>query len=126
MDRTIVIAVPTPIPSGHRVQVVERVDDSGERTATAVTDLETRIRYEHNGTMTGDAATWTGRVLECTIASSRTGASTTLLIDPIGPGAAEADIALRGADAAAEAATGEALRWGGGDRMPEPEEPRFW
>ncbi|WP_194419962.1 hypothetical protein [Microbacterium abyssi] len=125
MDRTIVISMPAPIPHGHRVEVVERVDESGERVVVGVTDLETRIRYQHGAATAGSAA-WVGRVLECTINPSRAGFSTTLLVDPVGPGAAEADVALRGADAAASAVTEEALRWGGADRTPEPEAPRFW
>lgn len=126
MDRTIVISVPAPIPHGHRVEVVERVDEDGERMVLTVTDLETRIRYQHSTRTSSGAVTWVGRVLECTIDAGRAGVGTTLLIDPVGPGAAEADIALRGADAAASAVTDEALRWGGADRIPEPEPPRFW
>ncbi|CAH0170956.1 MULTISPECIES: hypothetical protein [unclassified Microbacterium] len=126
MDRTIVVAMPAPIPHGHRVEVVERVDENGERSVLAVTDLETRIRYEHSRSAVSGAATWVGRVLECAVNPSRAGFSTTLLVDPVGPGAAEADVALRGADAAASAVTDEALRWGGADRKPEPEAPRFW
>ncbi len=47
MDRTIIIAMPAAIPHGHRVEVVERVDENGERAVVALTDLDTRIRYEH-------------------------------------------------------------------------------
>ncbi|MGM7671840.1 hypothetical protein [Microbacterium sp. A93] len=126
MDRTIVIAVPAAIPHGHRIQVVESVDEVGERTVVMLIDLETRIHYRHSGQTPSSSSTWTGRVLECTIAPTRHGVSTTLLVDPVGPGAAESDVALRGADAAADAARDEALRWGGGDRVPEPEPPRFW
>lgn len=126
MDRTIVIAVSAPIPQAHRVEVVERLDDTGSAAVIAVTDLETRIRYQQSTRLGSEAVTWTGRVLECTVAATRGGVSTTLLIDPIGANSAEAEIALRGADAAAAAATGEALRWGGGDRVPDPEPPRFW
>jgi len=126
MDRTIVIAVSAPIPHGHRVEVVERIDGNGERAVLTVTDLETRIRYQHGMSGSSGGASWVGRVIDCTINQSRTGVTTELLIDPVGPGAAEADIALRGADAAASAVTGEALRWGGADRTPEPEPPRFW
>lgn len=126
MDRTIVIAVSAPIPHGHRIEVVERVDDVGDRIVLSLTDLETRIRYRHGRPATSEVETWTGRVLECTIASTRASVTTTLLVDPVGPGSAEADVALRGADAAASAVTNEALRWGGGDRTPEPEPPRFW
>lgn len=126
MDRTIVIAASAPIAHGHRIEVVERVDDAGVRTVMSVVDLENRIRYQQGIAPVAEAVTWTGRVLECTITPKRGGVSTTLLVDPIGPGAAEADVALRGADAAAEAAKNEADRWGGTDRVPEPETPRFW
>lgn len=126
MDRTIVISMPAPIPHGHRVEVTERIDDGGERMVLAVTDLETRIVYRHGASPRIGGAAWVGRVLECTISTARSGAETTLLIDPVGPGAAEADIALRGADAAASAVTDEALRWGGANSKPEPEAPRFW
>ena len=126
MDRTIIIAEPAAIPHGHRVEVVERVDENGERAVIALTDLDTRIRYEHAHPPSAGAASWVGRVLECTLHTSRSGVSTTLLVDPTGPGTAEADVALRGADAAAAAVTDEALRWGGADRQPEPEVPRFW
>ncbi|WP_426182187.1 hypothetical protein [Microbacterium sp. TWP3-1-2b2] len=126
MDRTIVIAVPAPIPHGHRIEVVERVDDTGSRSLVVLTDLETRVRYRQETSPPSESVTWTGRVLECTIAPTRGGVTTTLLVDPTGPGSAEADVALRSADAAADRASGEALRWGGGDRVPEPEPPRFW
>lgn len=126
MDRTIEIAVSAPIPHGHRIEVVERVDDVGERIVLSLTDLETRVRYRHGISAISGPQTWTGRVLECTITGTRGGVVTTLLVDPVGPGSAEADVALRGADAAAGAASGEALRWGGADREPEPEPPRFW
>jgi hypothetical protein len=126
MDRTITIAVPAPIPHGHRIEVVERIDDSGSRSVVVVTDLETRIRYRQEAHSTSDAAIWTGRVIECVVATTRGGVKTMLMVDPTGPGSAEADVALRGADAAADAARVEALRWGGGDTVPEPEPPRFW
>lgn len=126
MDRTIVIAVPAPIPHGHRIEVVERVEESGSRTVVVLTDLETRVRYRQDASPVSEAATWTGRVIECVLVPSRGGVRTTLLVDPTGPGSAEADVALRGADAAADAARIEALRWGGGDTVPEPEPPRFW
>jgi hypothetical protein len=126
MDTTIEVAVPAPIPHGHRVEVVERVGEHGERTTLAVTDLETRIQYRQGSRAGAGTATWVGRVIDCTISSGRAGVSTTMLIDPVRQGAADADIALRGADAAASAVTSEALRWGGADREPEPEPPRFW
>lgn len=128
------MAVSAPIPHGHRVEVVERVDEDEGRAVLVVTDLETQIRFQNGphgvdrrgGPAIPGAVAWVGRVLECTVSPGRAGIGTTLLIDPVGPGAAEADIALRGADAAASAVTDEALRWGGADRTPEPEPPRFW
>lgn len=126
MDRTITIAASAPIPHGHRVEVVERVDETGARSVIVLTDLETRVRYRHDSPQASDTVTWTGRVVECIIAQTRGGVRTALLVDPTGPGSAEADVALRGADAAADAARDEALRWGGGDRVPDPEPPRFW
>lgn len=126
MDRTVVIPLSAAIAHGHRVQVVERVDEAGGRTPIAVTDLETGVRYGADAEPGADSRTWTGHVLECRIAPARTGTSTTLLIDRVGSGAAEADDALREADAAADAARDEARRWGGADRRTEPESPRFW
>lgn len=126
MDRTIIIVASAPIPHGHRIEVVERVDEFGARTLMSVIDLETRIRYQQGVPVPSEAVTWTGQVLECTVVQARGSVSTTLLIDPIGPGSAEADVALRGAGAAAEAAKTEADRWGGSDRVPAPEPPRFW
>ena len=128
MDRTITIPLPVAIAHGHRVQVLEHIDEAGARTLVMITDLESRTRYAGGAVTDAPAAqaSWVGRVLECTVSPTRTGASTVLLVDPVGPGAAEADVALRGADAAADAARDEALRWGGADRVPEPEAPRFW
>src|SRR5690606_18518826 len=124
MDRTVVIPLPAAIAHGHRVQVVERIDEGGGRTTLALTDLETGVRYGADAEP--GTTTWTGRVLECRITPSRMGANTTLLIDRVGSGAVDADDALRDADAAADAARDEALRWGGADRKPEPEAPRLW
>lgn len=126
MDRTIVFGAAAPIPHGHRIEVVEQVSDTDARTVMAVVDLETRVRYLQGASTSSEAVAWTGRVLDCTITSTRGGASTTLRVDPTGPGTAESDVALRGADAAAGAAKAEADRWGGADRVPEPETPRFW
>jgi hypothetical protein len=65
-------------------------------------------------------------VLECTDAIGDRSARTILTVDPIGPGAVGAKVALRGADAAADAAKAEADRWGGSDRPPAEEPERFW
>lgn len=150
MDRTITIPLAVPIPHGHRVEVVESSGAHGD-SATAVVDLETGIRYENALPATADVipdnraaadlaagrtvppeparASWIGTVLACTVTARPGGATTTLVVDPVEPaagGAAEADVALRGADAAAEAARAEAVRWGGVDRPPQPEPVRIW
>lgn len=125
MDTTIVIPVSAPIPHGHRVEVIERHDESG-RSVIVVTDLETRIRYQHGTRMLSGVTSWNGRILDCTVTTTSVGVSTALLVDPIDTAGSEADVALRGADAAADAAKAEADRWGGADRTPAEEAPRFW
>jgi len=125
MDRTITIGMPSPVPQGHRVRVHERVADGEARTVIAVTDLETGSRWQREASAADDAV-WTGTVRDCVIEQTTGGVRTLLHVDIVPGAATEADDALRGADAAAEAARTEALRWGGADRVPEPEQPRFW
>lgn len=125
MDRTITVRMPAPVPQGHRVRVHERVAADDARTVVAVTDLETGIRWQHDAPAVDDAV-WTATVRDCAIEQVVGGARTRLRVDIVPGAAMEADDALRGADAAAEAAREEALRWGGADRAPEPEQPRFW
>lgn len=127
MDRLLVIDAHVAIAHGHRVEVTEQVDPLGEEPVLlSVTDLDTGIRYRRPEEPSGDISRWIGRVLECTVTIGGIGARTTLLVDPIGPGATGAKIALRGADAAADAAKAEADRWGGADRPPAEEPERFW
>lgn len=137
MDAVIRVPMAAPIAHGHRIEVVHRSDEDGARTVIAVTDLDDRVRYQPVAggpvgvTMpeedaTGRTTRWTGHVVDCTIVGRGTDVVTELLVDPVGSGAAEADLALREADAAAEAARGEALRWGGADRTPKQDAPRFW
>ncbi|KAB1865064.1 hypothetical protein [Microbacterium algeriense] len=127
MDRLLVIAAHVAIAHGHRVEVTEQVDPLGEEPVLlSVVDLDTGIRYRRPEEPSGDISRWIGRVIECTVTIGGTGARTTLLVDPIGPGATGAKIALRGADAAADAAKAEADRWGGADRPPAEEPERFW
>src|SRR5690606_33279395 len=104
MDRTLVFAISAPIPRGNRVEVTERADAGGAASAVAVMDLESGIRYERAGASPEDTTSWVGRVLSCVVTAGPGGVRTTLVVDPIGSGASEADVALRGADAAAEAA----------------------
>ncbi|WEK60199.1 MAG: hypothetical protein P0Y60_12800 [Candidatus Microbacterium colombiense] len=126
MDRTLVLTAQVAIAPGHRVEVSERVDPfSDEPVLIEIVDLDTGIRYRREEAR-GESSRWLGRILECTVSIGERGVRTTLTIDPIGPGAVGAKVALRDADAAAEAAKAEADRWGGSDRPPAEEPERFW
>lgn len=130
MDRLLVLTAQVAIAHGHRVEVTEQLDPidplGQEPVVLAVVDLDTGIRYRRAEEPKGDFSRWIGRVIECTVTMGGVGARTALLVDPIGPGATGAKIALRGADAAADAAKAEADRWGGVDRPPAEEPERFW
>ncbi|PRB09338.1 hypothetical protein [Microbacterium sp. MYb62] len=127
MDRLLVLTAQVAIARGHRVEVTEQVDPlTEEPVVLALVDLDTGIRYRRAQEPSGEASRWIGRILECTVTMGGAGAHTALLVDPIGPGATGAKIALRGADAAADAAKAEADRWGGADRPPAEEPERFW
>lgn len=126
MDRTVVFPLSAPIPRGHRIEVTELIGESGGSFVVAIADLDSGVRFERSISQAGEPSSWIGGVLACTVSVVAGGTHTTLTVEPAGPGASETEIALRGADAAAEAAKDEALRWGGADREPEPEPPRFW
>lgn len=127
MDRTLLFFGQVALPVGHRIEVTEHVDaDTAQQVVLSLVDLDTGIRYRRGEEQRGAVSRWIGRVLECTVAMSAGGVRTTLLVDPIGPAATEAGDALRGADAAVEAAKAEADRWGGTDRPPPEEPERFW
>jgi hypothetical protein len=127
MDRLLVLTAQVAIAHGHRVEVTEQVDPlTDEPVVLALVDLDTGIRYRRAEEPAGDFSRWIGRVIECSVTIGGSGAHTSLLVDPIGPGATGARIALRGADAAADAAKAEADRWGGADRPPVEEPERFW
>ena len=127
MDRMLVFAAAAPIPRRHRVEVTEENDiASGRSSVLSIVDLETGVRYQRVEEPHGAVTTWIGRVLECTITATSEGARTALSVDPISPGAGDADVALRGADAAADAARAEAVRWSGAVPESPPETPRVW
>ncbi|QNA92942.1 MULTISPECIES: hypothetical protein [unclassified Microbacterium] len=127
MDRLLVFTAQVAIAHGHRVEVTEQVDPlTEEPVVLTLVDLDTGIRYRRKEEPGGEVSRWIGRVLECTITLGGSGARTALLVDPIGPGATGAKVALRGADAAADAAKAEADRWGGADRPAPVEHERFW
>jgi hypothetical protein len=127
MDRLLALPAQVALPLGHRVEVTEHTDPTtDERVVLAVVDLDTGIRYRRPEEPRGDVSRWIGRILECTVVLAGSGTRTALLVDPIGPAATGAKVALRGADAAADAAKAEADRWGGSDRPPAEEPERFW
>lgn len=126
MDRTLVLAASAPIPVGHRVEVAEQLDlASGTSTVMAITDLETGVRYQRAEEPSGELSVWQGRVLTTTITATADGPRTAVKVDAVRSAASAADIALRGADAAAGAAKDESDRWGS-DPLPEREPDRFW
>ena len=126
MDRTIVFPLSAPIPRGHRIEVMELLGESGSASVVAIVNLDSGVRFERSDSPMGEISSWRGTVRGCTVSGSEGRVRTTLTVQAARFGEAESDLALRGADAAAEAARDEALRWGGGDRDPEPEPPRFW
>ena len=130
MDRKLVVNAPLAIAHGHRVEVSERIDElTGESVILSVIDLDTRIRYRRPEEPRGQISRWLGRVVDCTVtfgASHGSHTALTVEADGDGRGATSARTALHGADAAVDAAKAEADRWGGGDRVPEPEPERFW
>lgn len=129
MDRMLVLNAQLPIARGHRVEVTEViVETRNEPVLMAVVDLETGVRFRRAEEPRGELVHWLGRVLDCTVTFGGPRDRTVLVVDADGdgPGGVGARAALTGADAAVEAAKAEADRWGGGDRMPEPEPERFW
>ncbi|MFJ4225871.1 hypothetical protein [Microbacterium sp. NPDC089695] len=130
MDRRLVVQAQLAIPNGHRIDVTEHLDDAtGEASVLSIVDLDTGVRYRRIDELRGEILRWVGRVVECTVTIGAPVARTTLLVatdDESAGRGAEARTALHGADAAVDAAKAEADRWGGGDRLPEPEPERFW
>ncbi len=129
MDRTLVLNAHLAIAHGHRVEVTERIDElTGEPLIMSIRDLDTGIRYRRVGEPRGEFLRWLGRVVDCTVTIGGHSPQTALTVDADrdGSGATSARAALKDADAAVDAAKAEADRWGGGDRVPEPEPERFW
>lgn len=127
MDRILVVTAQIAIAPGHRVDVIEQIDPLTEKPVVlALTDLDTGVRYRRAEDPYGDFSRWTGHVLDCTVTIGGHAARTVLTVDPIGPTVNGATVALRDADAAADAAKAEADRWGGSDRPPAQEPERFW
>ncbi|MFB4351058.1 hypothetical protein [Microbacterium sp. CR_7] len=153
MDRRLVLNAHLAVERGHRLDVMEAVDEeNGRASVLQIVDLDSGVRYVLEEATRGDVVRWSGRVLDCTVSISTVsisrgtvggetigaeaisggtvgaGSRTVLAIDVEGGSAGEtnARAALLGADAAVEAAKAEADRWGGSDGVPEPETDRFW
>lgn len=127
MDRSLSLPAQVAIAPGHRVEVTEQIAPHTEEPVIfALVDLDTGIRYARAGDPRGEFSRWVGRVLNCTVTIGGGAGRTVLRVDPIGPGATGAKVALYGADAAADAAKAEADKWGGTDRPPAQEPERFW
>lgn len=127
MDRMLVLSAQVALPTGHRVEVTEQSGaDGDDPVLVGLVDLDTGISFAWPDRRRGETTRWIGRVLECAVTLTGGGVHTHLTVDPIGAGGAGATVALRDADAAAEAAKAEADRWGGSDRPPPEEPDRFW
>lgn len=127
MDREFALNAQLALPRGHRVEVTEGVDPvSGEAVLLAIADLDTGIRYRRPEEVRGVGRRWVARVVGCTVTIGGPGARTVITLDPESGEGAPADSALRGADAAVDAAKAEADRWGGTDRPERPPTERFW
>lgn len=129
MDRKLVVNAHLAIARGHRIEVTERIDElAGETAILSVFDLDSGIRYRSLEEPREEIVLWTGHVVDCTVVIGGRGSHTSLTVTADGgrSGSTGARSALRAADAAVDAAKAEADRWGGGDRLPEPEPERFW
>lgn len=125
MDRTLVLAASAPLTVGHLVEIAEEAGAPGGGSAVvSITDRHTGVRYQRAAAATGDVSVWHGRVLATTIAVTADGPRTTVRVEPVRARAVEAELALREADAAAEAAKSESDRWGGSDKPPYQEPTR--
>lgn len=127
MDRTLVVTAQLAIAPGHRIEVTEQVDPLTDAPVVfSIVDLDTGVRFRRAEDPYGEFSRWLGRVLDCTVTIGGHSPRTTLTVDPLGAEGTGAKVALRDADAAADAAKAEADRWGGSDRPPLEEPERFW
>lgn len=129
MDRKLVVNAHIAIARGHRIEVTERIDElTGESGILSVLDLDSGIRYRSIEEPDSETVRWTGHVVDCTVVIGGRSSHTSLTVtaDSGRSGSTSARVALHAADAAVDAAKAEADRWGGGDRLPEPEPERFW
>lgn len=125
MSVTLILPLPAPLGVGRVISLDE------EGGSVQIRDLTTGVVYRVPGSVLPEfgALPWRGRVEACTVQASPTGAVTELVLDAVPGGAVDlrgAAVALEGAEQAAAAAKAQAAVWGGTDRPPQEEAPRFW
>ncbi|MFB7841989.1 hypothetical protein [Microbacterium sp. NPDC056052] len=125
MSVTLILPLSAPLGVGRIVAVDE------ESRSVRIRDLTTGVVYRVPGSVLPElgALPWRGRVEECNVLATEEGVVTELVLDAVPGGAVDlrgAAVALEGAEEAAAAAKAQAAIWGGTDRPPQEEQPRFW
>jgi len=125
MSVTLILPLSAPLGVGRIVAVDE------ESRSVRIRDLTTGVVYRVPGSVLPElgALPWRGRVEECSVLATEEGVVTELVLDAVPGGAVDlrgAAVALEGAEEAAAAAKAQAAIWGGTDRPPQEEQPRFW
>ncbi|MGN7858969.1 hypothetical protein ACTJI8_00150 [Microbacterium sp. 22303] len=125
MAVTLILPLSAPLAVGRIVAVDE------ESRAVRIRDLTSGVAYRVPGSVLPElgALPWRGRVEACTVLATEEGVVTELVLDAVPGGAVDlrgSAIALEGASQAAAAAKAQAAVWGGTDRPPQEETPRFW
>ncbi|MBS1673394.1 MAG: hypothetical protein JSS74_05450 [Actinobacteria bacterium] len=125
MSVTLILPLSAPLGVGRIVAVDE------ESRAVRIRDLTTGVAYRVPGSVLPEfgALPWRGRVEACSVLATEEGVVTELVLDAVPGGAVDlrgSAIALEGAEEAAAAAKAQAAIWGGTDRPPQEEQPRFW
>lgn len=125
MSVTLILPLSAPLGVGRIVAVDE------ESRAVRIRDLTTGVIYRVPGSVLPElgALPWRGRVEACSVLATEEGVVTELVLDAVPGGAVDlrgAAVALEGAEEAAAAAKAQAAIWGGTDRPPQEEQPRFW
>lgn len=125
MAVTLILPLSAPLGVGRIIAVDE------ESHAVRIRDLTTGVVYRVPGSVLPEfgALPWRGRVEACSVLATGEGVVTELVLDAVPGGAVDlrgSAVALEGAEEAAAAAKAQAAIWGGTDRPPQEEQPRFW
>lgn len=137
MENRLVLAGSAVVPQGREILVEERPDAEGRSRVVSVTDAAAGVTYRWEAEPGGPSSRWSAVVVSCTVTTNGTQQRTVLVVDSVAESASaparvvasvavDAEQALREADAAVDAARAEAYRWGGADRTPPKQQPRFW